>query len=437
MFTINPGLKYSALIFFFFILSLILRPYQAFSQKTKQQLEREKKENLKRIAEANKILDETKHKKTATIGKLTVIKQKMETTTKIIKNVSEEISLLDEEIVETTSIIEALEEDIGKMKAEYASMAYSAQKTGNAIDKLGFLFSAESFNQLMMRMKYFEQYNQMRKRQIKAISHVNKILQKERSQLNAKRFKKGDLLQFNVKENESLTVMKDEHDHIVHELTKKEKEIAQELREKKEAVQRLDRLIADIVRKEIERAAALAKARAKAEADRRKANAKTAKEREQIDEEIKKEGIFETPEAKQINSSFQANKSSLIWPVKHGFISQGFGRRSHPVLRGVVVENLGVDIQTNKNEDVRAVFEGKISAVANVPGMGMVVMIQHGNYFTVYARVKNVTVSTGHKVKAKDILGQVSGDKDDLYQLQFQIWKSNEKMDPEEWLLKK
>ncbi len=430
-------MKYSAIFILVFIFCHFLWPQAAYSQKTKQQLEREKKENLKRIAEANKILDETKHKKTATIGKLTVIKQKMETTTKIIKNVSEEISLLDEEIVETNSIIEALEVDVAKMKAEYASMAYSAQKTGNSIDKLSFLFSAESFNQLVMRMKYFEQYNQMRKRQIKAISHVNKILQKERSALNDKRFKKGDLLQFKVKENENLIVIKDEHDQIVQELTKKEKEIAKELEEKKESVHRLDRLIADLVRKEIERATALAKARAKEEAERRKANAKTAKERDKIDEEIKKEGIFETPEAKQINTSFQANKSFLIWPVKHGFISQGFGRRSHPVLRGVIVENLGVDIQTNKDEEVRAVFDGKISAVANVPGMGMVVMIQHGNYFTVYARVKNVIVSTGHKVKSKEILGQVSGDKDDVYQLQFQIWRSNEKLDPEEWLLRK
>ena len=121
-------------------------PETAYSQKTKQQLEREKKENLKKIAEANKILDETKHKKTATIGKLSVIKQKMVTTTKIIKNVSEEISLLDDEIIETNSIIDALEEDIAKMKAEYASMAYSAQKTGNSIDKLSFLFSAVQYS---------------------------------------------------------------------------------------------------------------------------------------------------------------------------------------------------------------------------------------------------------------------------------------------------
>lgn len=416
---------------------MLCLPILVLSQKSKQQLEREKRENLKKIAEANRILNETKHKKSATVGKLTVIKRKIETTTKIINNVSDEIHLLDDDIQRTTSLIGALEEDLDKMRIEYSKMAYSAQKTGNTLDRLAFIFSAESFNQLLMRMKYFEQYNEMRKRQLKAINHVNKILQRERRALNSQRVQKGNLLDYQVKENKSLTVMKVEHDIMVHELTKKEQDIVRDLEERKQAILRLDRLIADIVRKEIERAAAEAKAKALADAAKRKAKAKTEKERDKIDEETKAITYYETPETKLINASFQENRAKLLWPVKHGFISQGFGRRPHPVLKGVTVENLGVDIQTKKDEEVRCVFDGKVSAVASVPGMGVVVMIQHGNYYTVYARLKNVHVSTGQKLKAKDPIGQVYEDKDDLNQLQFQIWRSNEKLDPEEWLYKK
>ncbi len=424
-------------LFLFLLTTLAFAPLVSTAQKSKQQLEREKRENLKKINEANRILDETKNKKTATIGKLSAIKRKIETTSKIIHNVSDEIQLIDAEIIETTSMIYALEDDLKKMKEEYAKMAYSAQKTGNGIDKLAFLFSAKSFNQMLMRMKYFEQYNEMRKRQIKAISHVEKILIREHVSLNKKRNQKSDLLVFQVKESENLTVMKGEHDHIVQELTQKETEIVKDLEERKIAVEKLDKLIADLVKREIEKALAEAKAKAVAELARRKANAKTVKEKEKIEAEEKSGVIYETPETKQINTSFQANKSQLLWPVKHGFISQGFGRKPHPVLRGVVIENLGIDIQTNKDEEVRGVFEGKISAVANVPGMGMVVMIQHGNYYTVYARLKNIVVKTGQKIKAKDPIGQVSEDKDEAHQLQFQIWRGNEKMDPEEWLLQK
>lgn len=409
----------------------------SFAQKSKQQLEKEKRENLKRIEEANRMLDETKDKKTATLGKLTVIKQKMVTTNKIIHTVSDEIHLIDSEIQETNSVIEALELDLVKLREEYAKMAYSAQKTSNSIDKLAILFSSQSFTQLVMRMKYFEQYNQMRKKQIKAIASINKVLQSEREKLRGNRVQKGNLLDFQVKENKNLEVIKHEHDGMVKELTQKEKEIKEDLEDRKKAINRLDRLIADLVRREIEKAAEEAKAKALKDADRRKKLAKTTKEIEKIDEETKNTVFFETPESKQISSSFQASKSQLLWPTKHGFISQGFGRRPHPVLKGVTVENLGVDIQTKADEEVRCVFEGKVSAVANVPGMGTVVMVQHGNYYTVYAKLKGVLVSTGQKIKAKDLIGHVSEDKDEVYQLQFQIWRGSEKLDPEEWLYQK
>jgi septal ring factor EnvC (AmiA/AmiB activator) len=422
------------------IFAVTFHPFDSYAQKSKQQLERERKENLKRIEEANKTLKETKHQKKATIGKLTVIKRKIETTTNIINTFSEEINLLDSEINETNSIIEALEEDLYKMKEEYAKMAYSAQKTSNSIDKLSFLFSSRSFHQLWMRLKYFEQYDEMRKRQIKAIAHINDVLQEKRALLNQKRYHKTDLLEYKVMENQNLTVIKEEHTQIVQELTKKESEIVHDLEERKKAIHRLDRLIAEIVKKEIERVNAEAKAKAKAEAEKRKANAKTEKERAKIDAELKERSVdvlYETPESKLINNSFQANKSQLLWPVKRGYVSQGFGRRPHPVLKGVMVENLGVDIQTNTGEEVRSVYDGKVSAVANVPGMGMVVMIQHGNYYTVYARLRNVSVSTGQKIKVKDTIGYVSQDQDEMYQLQFQIWRGSEKLDPEDWLLKK
>jgi septal ring factor EnvC (AmiA/AmiB activator) len=54
----------------------------------------------------------------------------------------------------------------------------------------------------------------------------------------------------------------------------------------------------------------------------------------------------------------------------------------------------------------------------------------------VYAKLRSetVTVTPGQKIKAKDHLGQVYTDKDDVSELQFQIWKNSEKQDPEAWL---
>jgi septal ring factor EnvC (AmiA/AmiB activator) len=100
----------------------------------------------------------------------------------------------------------------------------------------------------------------------------------------------------------------------------------------------------------------------------------------------------------------------------------------------VEVDNLGVGIQTNKDENVRSVFDGKVKAVASVPGMNNVVIVQHGQYHTVYARLKTVNVKTGQEVKAKEVLGAVYTDKDGITELQFQVWKNDQKLDPQAWL---
>src|SRR5690606_20972134 len=117
-----------------------------------------------------------------------------------------------------------------------------------------------------------------------------------------------------------------------------------------------------------------------------------------------------TPEGAIVSSNFAGNKGRFAWPVERGFISQRFGRQAHPVLKGVVVENRGIDIQTGANEKVRAIFGGKVLAVQTIPGMNNIVMIQHGEYFTVYAKLRTVNVSEGQEIGAKETIGTVYTD---------------------------
>jgi septal ring factor EnvC (AmiA/AmiB activator) len=107
------------------------------------------------------------------------------------------------------------------------------------------------------------------------------------------------------------------------------------------------------------------------------------------------------------------------------------------VLKGVFVDNLGVDILTVQNEDVKAVFGGKVITVAEVPGMHKIVMVQHGEYFTVYAKLRQVSVTTGEEISVKQSIGSVYTNKDGESELQFQIWKNESKLNPEDWLRKR
>ena len=100
--------------------------------------------------------------------------------------------------------------------------------------------------------------------------------------------------------------------------------------------------------------------------------------------------------------------------------------------------NDGVIIQTKENEKVKAVFTGTVKKIAIVPGeFKYVVIVQHGTYFTVYAKLKQVNVKSGQLVKVNDVIGEVNTDVDGVSEIQFQVWKNTQKLDPELWLAKR
>lgn len=388
--------------------------FDSFSQKkSRSQLEKEKKEHLKQIEATSRILSETEKEKETTLGQLSAIKQQIIERQKLIAAIDKEIKLIEDEMSETEAIISSLQADLENLKQEYAKMIFESSKTSNKLNKLMFLFSASSFNNLAMRIQYLKQYTSARQIQADQIEKVKVFLSIEVKNLNNKRKEKQTLLNTQRIENENLIGLKKQQDNIVKSLSEKEKELKKELKENEKALKKLENLIEDLLKEEIE------------------------KSKKQSKTQSKENKVVLTPETKMISDNFAANKSKLIWPLQQGFISGRFGKQPHPVLKNVNVENLGIDIQTNENENIRTVFDGKITAVASVPGMNNIVMIQHGEYFTVYAKLKTVTVTTGQKVSAKDLIGTVYTDKDGVSELQFQIWKNSEKLNPELWLYKK
>lgn len=108
-----------------------------------------------------------------------------------------------------------------------------------------------------------------------------------------------------------------------------------------------------------------------------------------------------------LSKDFEGNKGKLPWPVAKGTITEGFGKNAHPTLKNVYTNNRGIDISAGKNAQVRAVFDGEVTSVLNIPGAGKVVIIKHGNYRTVYSNLQETYVSTGTKVTTKKIIGSL------------------------------
>ena len=423
------GLKTGKLLLLIFLLISV----NSFAQKkSRAQLERQKKENLERLEEANKILLETRSRKEATIGQLSAIKTKIVSRERLIQSVSEEVELLEEEILQLEGIIAGLNNDIDSLKKEYAVMVYSAAKMNTSLSKLTYIFSAESVSQMAMRIKYFQHYSQLRQEHLTKIEKKKAKVEYEKQKLQRKVAEKNNLIGIKTVETRNLNEEKEEQKKVLGELSEREKSLKKELEERKKSIRKLEKLITDMIAAEREKAIQAAKKAAEK-------NKKTEKTTNPKNKKDKKEEykIELTPEAQALSGSFTDNEGKLPWPVLKGSIAQRFGKQPHPVLKNFYVDNLGIDIQTAKEESVRAVFQGKVITVAEVPGMNKVVMIQHGEYFTVYAKMKTVSVKTGDEVAPKQPIGTVYTDKDEVTQLQFQIWKNNLKMNPENWLYKK
>lgn len=398
--------------FYFSLFIALIIFVDAQAQKSKSQLQKEKQQNLEKIKETEKILTETGEQKKNSIGELVALNQRILQQESLIKSIQSEISLLDYDISENNQIIDALERDLLKLKEEYSAMLFSAQKASGKVDKLTFLFSARSFDQLMMRLKYMEQYGKARQDQAVAIEKVQVILKDQVRVTEVKRGEKNNLLKDELKQNMQLTGLKQKQRTLVRSLEKQEKQLRKDLEATRKAVAELDELIAKIIKEEIERAA------------------REARERER---ENKKNNREVADAAVALSASFEDNRNKFPWPVS-GFVSQKFGRQQHPVLKGIVIQNDGVNIQTKQGEDVRSVFNGEVSAVAFTPGIGSTVIIKHGEYFTVYTGLKEISVKKGQRITTNQEIGKVLSNSDGISELRFQIRKNFDALDPQEWL---
>jgi len=411
--------------------------------KSKAQLERERLATLRRIKETSRILEQTQRQKEASLGQLNALKEKLTVQQGVIRNISSELRYIETDVQQTEQQVQQTRQSLDQLKAEYGRMIYSASKTANSYNRIMFLFASESFNQFMLRLRYIRQYSEVRKAQAAQISGTQQRLTQQLTGLKIKKEEKGQLLNTQVAEKSNLLTMKTQQDQVVTKLSQQEQGLRQELADRQRAISRLDNLIAERVREEIARAARVAAAKAAARERAQRAAAanrsadgpgRTYSDAGSEPAPVRTDRVTLTPEAAVLSSSFAENRGQLLWPVAKGFISQRFGRHNHPVLKNVVVENRGIDIQTNAGEPVRAIFDGKVLTVANVPGMNNIVMIQHGEYFTVYAKLRGVSVSEGQTVKMRQPIGTVYTNSEGTSELQFQLWRNSSNLNPENWI---
>jgi murein hydrolase activator len=408
-----------------FILLLIasLFPNTGEAQSRKQ-LEAKRKKMQRVIAEQKKALTSTQKEKTVTLDKLNSLNQIIQQRQVVIKNLGVEIRSVNYELGQKQKYLDSLSKEHDAQQLKLKKTIIKAYKTRKSGREIAFVFSSKSISQAMRRWKYLRKISGYRRHQISAIMAQSQSLGKTINQLENVKQEKSVLMGEKEKESKELETDKQAKQTLVKELSGREEELRNRIRQNEKAIARLNNEISRLIAREIE-----AERKRKARAATSAAKARSGS----TGSAAGKENLL-SPQAKAIGGAFSKNKGNLPWPVERGFVSQTFGVHEHPDLEGITTVNNGVDITSPKGSLASAVFEGTVSAILNIPGQGQAVLVNHGDFFTVYSHLSVVLVEKGQVIRMNQHIGKVMTDEDGKAILQFQVWHGQEKQNPESWL---
>jgi murein hydrolase activator len=421
---------------------------------TKEELQRQKVLLQDQIDLASELLLKTKSTKEASLSELQTLNQKIEARNKLIRTMDRQIRSIDREVANKAKAIETLEARVDSLKSDYADLIKLAQRQQKPRDQILFILSSKSFAQAAKRMQYFKDMAAYREQQVQQIAIAQETLAREREALIAKKAEKIQVQ--TAQEGEKIALQADAQiqEVTVQNLQSKEstlkKDIDKKQREAQQLEQQIKRIIAEEMRKAKERAERSSlenEAKELGLISGKDFSARTSnkalkqlidKAREAKGMDVRDDGpsFAMTPEARALANNFASNKGALPWPVERGIITGKFGKHPHPIVKGVIVDNPHIEITTEESAIVRSVFEGEVSSVVPIPGANVMVLVRHGNYFTVYSNLINVKVKAGDVVSLKEPIGTAFTDEEGKTMVQLGIWKDADIQDPNPWLAK-
>jgi septal ring factor EnvC (AmiA/AmiB activator) len=429
-----------------FLLSLIFICLTSllWSQTPEQEkLEARKAQIQKEIRENETLLQTVKKKEKSAVNVIVIQANKIKLKEKLINTTEKQAKLLSNDIYINQLQINKLNRELAILKEDYAKMIVKSYKSRSEQSRAMFILSSENFLQAYKRAQYMKQYTNFRKMQGEEIKSKTKQLIVYNEKLDVQKTAKQKLIAENEKERLSLLKAKQEQQKLVDSIKKDKKKIMAEIKKKQQETRAIDRQIDRLIREaiaEANRKAALEAAMKKAEA-----SAKAGETKEEIKKRAKaivsaapavsSAKMVLTPEDKIVADNFKANKGKLPWPSEKGFVSLRYGDQPHPQFTSLMIHNSGVEITTEQGATARAVFAGEVFGVIVISPVNKAVMIQHGDYFTVYQNLSSVFVSKGDKVSIKQNLGKIrtSGETGKTV-LKFIISQNQTYHNPASWL---
>lgn len=430
-----------------FLLSLIFISMTSlmWSQTSQQEkLEERKAQIQKEIRENEKLLQTVKKKEKTAVNVIVIQSNKIKLKEKLINTTERQKKLLGNDMYINQVKINKLKKELEILKADYAEMIVKSYKSRSEESRAMFLLSSENFLQAYKRAQYMKQYTNYRKMQGEEIKSKTGELIVYNGKLDVQKKAKQKLIAENEKERLSLEKERQEQEKLVKSIKKDKSKILTEIKKRQQESRQIDRQINRLIREAIaeanrkaamERAMERAKAESKAESKTEsKSELKTRAKAIVSSSSVSSSKIELTAETKLIADNFRANRGKLPWPVEKGFVSLGYGDQAHPVYKTLVIHNSGVEITTDQGSNARAVFGGEVASVIVLSPINKAVMVQHGDFFTVYQNLSSVSVSKGDKVSIKQSLGRVRTNNEGRTVIKFLILQNTTYNNPQSWL---
>ena len=389
------------------ILLLIVLISTSLSSQTKQDLENLKKriqDDIKKIE--LKLATNSKQKKLI-VSNAEDINYKIKLQQNLINNINSQLNLILKEIDRNENRLSDLKQRELILNNELSKMLLSAYKKKSNLNKLMFVFSSTSFKQAYKRIQYFKQYANFQNKTISKIKINSNDIKNVIVVLDSQKTNKKLLIDENEEIKRDLSIEYTGLNNLIAEVNKNQKKYSAEIKQKQKLTREIDKKIQRLIEE------ALAKAK-------------------------KKDGRFElTEEAKLISKNFNANKGKLPSPVIRGSVVLGFGKQPHPIVKTTTIQSNGVRIRTSSDVKARTIFNGEVYSIIKSKNNTHTILIQHGNFFTVYKNLSDIYVKKGDKLKTKDSIGKIATDPlNGQTILSFSIFNNGVPQNPRFWIYK-
>lgn len=414
----------------------LLLPLMAQSNKLIKELESKRGALQKQIAESESLLQTTTKNVGSQLKGLAALTGQIEERKRYILAINSDMDAIDRELVSLERQLNQLQKELKDKKTKYATSVNYLYRNHTIQDKLLFIFSAQTLEQTYRRLRYVREYASYQRMQGEEIQKKQKQINDKRAELTEARKAKENLLK--ERENEKTTLERQEKEQkaLVDNLRKKQRSLQSEINKKRKEANQLNARIDRLIAEEIEKARKRAEEEARREAAARKKAEKTESPSATKPKAEPLEAYTMNKADRELSGSFASNRGKLPVPVTGPYIiTSHYGEYTVPGLRGVKLDNKGIDIQAKPGAQARAVFNGKVAAVFQLNGL-FNILVRHGAYISVYCNLSTASVKADDMVKTGQTLGTIFSDGADGGRtvLHFQLRKEKEKLNPEPWL---